>query len=90
MWWPNRIKSQPKIITLDWPAKCAAERTREEDAYLSGKHDLKCVHFSANSLILAPPQNFSYKSDRIYRRSSKEQRKRYFRGSLKLNYFESF
>lgn len=55
MWWPNRIKSQSKIITLDWPAKCAAERTIEGDTYLSGKHDLKCFHYSVKFYKFSSP-----------------------------------
>ena len=27
-----------KTVTADWPARCAAKRTMEEDSYLTGKH----------------------------------------------------
>jgi len=44
---------QSKAASADWPARCAAECTIEEDSYLSGKHDLESFHFSVKYPISA-------------------------------------
>ena len=49
----SKFKSQTKTATPDWPATFAAERTTEEEIYLSGKHNfLGCSHFSARCWIV--------------------------------------